>query len=76
MSSRFTAPFVPKPEKEEREKAVTSYDAIRGAAINLKNQYSAEIENARPEEVRYRRRIAIEVPGLSPAASAAMRTGT
>ncbi|RVU18439.1 Ti-type conjugative transfer relaxase TraA [Methylobacterium oryzihabitans] len=64
--------FVPKPEKEEREKAVASYDAIRGAAINLKNQYSAEIENARPEEVRYRRRIAIEVPGLSPAASAAL----
>ncbi|WP_082171539.1 Ti-type conjugative transfer relaxase TraA [Methylobacterium indicum] len=66
--------FVPKPEKEEREKAVASYDAVRGAAINLKNQYSAVLEKARPEELRYRRRLTIEVPGLSLAAAAALVT--
>ncbi|WP_053081603.1 Ti-type conjugative transfer relaxase TraA [Methylobacterium aquaticum] len=66
--------FVPKAEKEEREKAEAAYGAIQWTAVELKNRFSIMADKARPEEERYRMRIAIEVPGLSPAAAAALTT--
>ncbi|MGF3024127.1 Ti-type conjugative transfer relaxase TraA [Methylobacterium aquaticum] len=66
--------FVPKAEKEEREKAEYAYGFIQRAAVELKNRFSIMADEARPEEERYRMRIAIEVPGLSPAAAAALTT--
>ncbi|WP_288588772.1 BID domain-containing protein, partial [uncultured Methylobacterium sp.] len=66
--------FVPKAAKEERERAERAYDGIKRTAIDLKNLFSRAADEARPGEERYRRRIAIEVPGLSPAAAAALLT--
>ncbi len=66
--------FVPKAEKEEREKAKAAYAGLRLNAIELKNSFAVMADKQRPEEERYRRRIAIEVPGLSPAAAAALAT--
>ncbi len=64
--------FVPAAEKEERERAERAYAGLRRSALELKGAYSWACERARPEEERYRRRITIEVPGLSPAAAAAL----
>ncbi len=66
--------FAREAEKEEREKAERAYGTIREAAIALKTAFSALVDEMRPQEERYRRRIAIEVPGLSPAAAAALTT--
>ncbi|MCF4130122.1 Ti-type conjugative transfer relaxase TraA [Methylobacterium sp. SyP6R] len=66
--------FVPKAEKEEREKAEASYRELRRSAIDLKNMFSFMADKMRPEEERYRWRIAVEVPGLCPAAAAALIT--
>ncbi len=66
--------FAREAEKEEREKAERAYGAIREAAIALKTAFSVLVDEMRPQEERYRRRIAIEVPGLSPAAAAALTT--
>lgn len=66
--------FVPKAEKEEREKAEFAYGRILRNAVEFKNRFETEVEKGRPEEELYRRRIAIEVPGLSPAAAAALTT--
>lgn len=66
--------FVPKAEKEEREKAKSAYGRILRNAVEVKNRFETVVEEGRPEEERYRRRIAIEVPGLSPAAAAALIT--
>ncbi|BCM88059.1 hypothetical protein mvi_65200 (plasmid) [Methylobacterium indicum] len=64
--------FVPEAETEERERAERAYEGVRRSALDLKGAYSWACERARPEEERYRRRITIEVPGLSPAAAAAL----
>ncbi len=66
--------FAREAEKEEREKAERAYGTIRDAAIALKTAFSVLVDDMRPQEERYRRRIAIEVPGLSPAAAAALTT--
>ncbi len=50
-----------KAEKEEREKAEAAYGAIEWTAVELKNRFSVMADKARPEEERYRSRIAIEV---------------
>ncbi|KMO18796.1 Ti-type conjugative transfer relaxase TraA [Methylobacterium indicum] len=66
--------FVPKAEKEERARAEASYRELRRSAIDLKNMFSFMADKMRPEEERYRWRITVEVPGLSPAAAAALIT--
>lgn len=66
--------FVPKADREDREKAEFAYGRILRNAIEFKNRFETEVEKGRPEEELYRRRIAIELPGLSPAAAAALTT--
>ena len=64
--------FVPKQEKEERAFAETAFEQAKAEAIKLKHAFEGLAESGRSAEVEYRQRLTIEVPGLSPAAAAAL----
>ncbi|SFG79044.1 Ti-type conjugative transfer relaxase TraA [Methylobacterium gossipiicola] len=64
--------FVPKQEKEERALAETAFEQAKAEAIKLKHAFEGLAESGRSAEVEYRQRLTIEVPGLSPAAAAAL----
>lgn len=64
--------FVPKAEREERVRAEAAWPYARSAAVELKDKFEKIAERQRFDEVQYRKRLLIEVPGLSPTARAAL----
>ncbi|ACK86311.1 Ti-type conjugative transfer relaxase TraA [Methylorubrum extorquens] len=64
--------FVPKQDKEERARAETAFAQAKAEAIELKDHFEGVADGLRPVEVAYRQRLTIAVPGLSPAAAAAL----
>ena len=64
--------FVPKQEKEDRARAETAFAQAKAEALKLKHAFEGVAESGRDAEVAYRERLTIEVPGLSPAAAAAL----
>ena len=61
--------FVPKAEKEERAAAESALTEARILANELKGRLESIAGKGRPAEIQYRRRLLIEVPGLSPRAA-------
>ena len=64
--------FVPKADKDERAKAEAAFAQALTAANNLKGQFETSAEKGRAAEMQYRKRLLIEVPGVSPIAAAAL----
>lgn len=64
--------LVPKKDKEERAEAQTALGRAKLYAHELKGRFETLAKQGRPEEVQYRKRLRIEIPGLSPEASAAL----
>ncbi|MDP4025763.1 Ti-type conjugative transfer relaxase TraA [Methylobacterium sp. NEAU 140] len=64
--------FVPKAEKEERATAVSALAEARVAASELKGRFESIAGKGRAAEMQYRKRLLIEVPGLSPTAAAVL----
>jgi Ti-type conjugative transfer relaxase TraA len=64
--------FVPKQEKEERARAEIAFAHAKAEAIELKGHFEGTANRLRPAELAYRQRLTIAVPGLSPAAAAAL----
>jgi Ti-type conjugative transfer relaxase TraA len=64
--------FIPKADKEERAKAEAAFAQALTAANNLKGQFETSAEKGRAAEMQYRKRLLIEVPGVSPIAAAAL----
>lgn len=64
--------FVPKPDKEERARAVAAWGEVKSYATDVLSEYHDIALAGYDEEIRYRKRLTIEVPGLSPEAAAAL----
>jgi Ti-type conjugative transfer relaxase TraA len=64
--------FVPKPDKEERAKAIAAWGEVKSYATDVLSEYHDIALAGYDEEIRYRKRLTIKVPGLSPEAAAAL----
>ena len=64
--------FVPKPDKEERARAVAAWREVSSYAADVSGKYHSIARIGYDEEVRRQQRLTIEVPGLSPEAAAAL----
>ena len=64
--------FVPRREREDRARAEAAFARAKAEALELKHGFEGVAESGRDAEIAYRQRLTIEVPGLSPAASAAL----
>ncbi|MEN3214054.1 Ti-type conjugative transfer relaxase TraA [Methylorubrum populi] len=64
--------FVPRQDKEDRARAETAFAQAKAEALELKDHFEGVADGLRPAEVEYRQRLTITVPGLSPAAAAAL----
>lgn len=67
-----TGLFASKAAKDERHWARQSEIGVRGKARRLKADFETKYEQARTDELAYRERLRIEIPGLSPEAQSAL----